>query len=312
METKIFASLSPLAGYTDVAFREICSNMGASEVVTEMVSCKGIVYGDKKTKDLLKISEKEKNVVVQLFGDDPYYMAKAAEMVSSLGFIGIDINMGCPAPKIVKNNAGSALLDKPKLVYDIVKAVVEATDLPISVKIRKGISGISSFEAAREIQRAGAKKLIVHGRTREEYYLGFADWEYIKSIADELDIPVIGNGDINSYDDAINKIKQYGVRGVAIGRAAIGNPFIFEEILLKSNDENYLEPNFEQKIEKAKEHLNLAVKYKGERLGVLEMRKQFVGYFKGIPKSKELREKINKLNSSEIINELLEEFKNSL
>lgn len=310
METKVFASLSPLAGYTDIAFREICSKMGATEVVTEMVSCKGIVYEDRKTTDLLKISPKEKNVIVQLFGDDPYYMAKATEMVSKLGFIGIDINMGCPAPKIVKNNAGSALLDQPNLVYDIVKEVVRATNLPVSVKIRKGIRGTESLETAKRIAEAGASRITVHGRTREEYYTGEADWEYIGKIVEALDIPVIGNGDIDSYEKAINNIKVYGVKGVSIGRGAIGNPFIFEEIIKKNNEENYLSPSPIMKIEKAKEHLNLAVGYKGERLGILELRKQFVGYFKGLSGSKDIREKINRLNEYKKIDEILLEYKN--
>lgn len=308
METKIFASLAPLAGYTDIAFREICSRMGASEVVTEMVSCKGIVYGDRKTNDLLKTSPNEKNVVVQLFGDEPYFMAKAAEIVSKFDFIGIDINMGCPAPKIVKNNSGSALLDQPNLVYEVTRAVVNATDLPVSVKIRKGIRETNSMEAAKEIEAAGAKRITVHGRTREEYYTGVSDWEYISEIAKLVKIPVIGNGDVDSYQNALEKVMSYGVNGVSIGRAAIGNPFIFEEIATKSRGEEYFEPSFVDRIEKAREHLRLVVEYKNERLGVLEMRKQFVGYFKGMPGSKEARDNINRLNSYKLIDEELLRF----
>ncbi|WP_455258446.1 tRNA dihydrouridine synthase DusB [Peptoniphilus asaccharolyticus] len=309
METNVLATLSPLAGYTDIAFREICSKMGASEVVTEMVSCKGIVYEDRKTNDLLLISPNEKNVVVQLFGEDPYYMAKAAEIVSKMNFVGIDINMGCPAPKIVKNNSGSALLDQPDLVYKITKEVVGATDLPVSVKIRKGIRDNSSIEAAKAIEAAGASRITVHGRTREEYYTGFSDWDYIAEVAKLLDIPVFGNGDIDSYDTAFKRINDCNLKGVSIGRAAIGNPFIFEEISKKSKGEDYFEPSFADRIEKAREHLKLAVEYKNERLGILEMRKQFVGYFKGMPGSKEARDKINRLNSYESVDEELIRFK---
>lgn len=312
MESKIFAGLSPLAGYTDIAFREICSQLGASEVVTEMVSCKGIVFGDRKTEDLLKISPNEKNVVVQLFGDDPYYMAKAAEKVSDHGFVGIDINMGCPAPKIVKNNSGSALLSQPKLVFDIVSEVVKATDLPVSVKIRKGINGIDSLEAAHNIEKAGAKRITVHGRTREEYYQGMADWDYIGKVASCVNIPVVGNGDIVSYENAVEKMRLYNLIGVSIGRAAIGNPFIFDEIVKKSNGLFYEKPDYVKRIEMARRHLKLSVEYKPERLGILEMRKQFVGYFKSIKGNKEIREKLNRLDKFEDIDKLLIEFESSL
>ncbi|WP_081689722.1 tRNA dihydrouridine synthase DusB [Peptoniphilus mikwangii] len=300
------AILSPLAGYTDIAFREICSQKNAYMTVTEMISAKALYYGDKKTNELLKVSPFEKNVAVQIFGDDPDIMGYVVKnSLNSLNFSCIDINMGCPAPKIVKNNNGSALLDQPNLAYSIIKSVVENSNVPVSVKIRKGIRNTNSIEVARLAQKAGASFITVHGRTREEYYSGLSDWNYIKSVVDELTIPVIGNGDVQSYEDAMEKIKFSGVSGVSIGRGAIGNPFIFDEIYKKSIGYNYEKPTDLEKIEMALSHLKLNCAYKGEKIGILEMRKHFVGYFKGMKGSKELRDKINKINNLEEIEEII-------
>lgn len=303
------AILSPLAGYTDIAFREICSEYNAYMTVTEMVSAKALYYKDKKSEELLNISPAENNVAVQIFGDDPDIMGEVVrEKLNKYDFKAIDINMGCPAPKIVKNNNGSALLDQPELAYAIMKSVVKNSNVPVSVKIRKGIRGSESKEIAKLAEKAGVSFITVHGRTREEYYQGKADWNYIREIKELVNIPVIGNGDIDSYEDAIAKIKFSKVDGVSIGRGAIGNPFIFDEIYKKASDIEYVEPSDRQRIELALRHLDLIVKYKGERIGVKEMRKHFVGYLKGMRGSKEIKDKLNRIDNVAEIKILLSEF----
>lgn len=307
------AALSPLAGYTDMTFREICAEHNALMTVTEMVSAKAIYYGDKKTEILLKKSPKENNSVVQLFGDDPDIFGQVIrEKINKLNFNGIDINMGCPAPKIVKNNCGSALLDQPDLAYAIMKEAVRSSNKPVSIKIRKSIRGVDSLEIARLAQKAGISYITVHGRSREQYYEGLADWDYIKAVVDEVDIPVIGNGDISSYEDSKIKMEYSGVSAVSIGRAAIGNPFIFDEIYKKQKGLEYKEPSNREKIEFAIQHLKRNVKDKGNKQGILEMRKQFVGYFKSMKNSKKIRNKINQSLDMEEIIDILKEYAQEL
>jgi tRNA-dihydrouridine synthase B len=307
------AALSPLAGYTDMTFREICAEHKALMTVTEMVSAKAIYYGDKKTETLLKKSPKENNSVVQLFGDDPDIFGQVIrEKINKLDFNGIDINMGCPAPKIVKNNCGSALLDQPDLAYAIMKEAVRSSNKPVSIKIRKSIRGVDSLEIARLAQKAGISYITVHGRSREQYYEGLADWDYIKAVVDEVDIPVIGNGDISSYEDSKIKMEYSGVSAVSIGRAAIGNPFIFDEIYKKQKGLEYKEPSNKEKIEFAIQHLKRNVKDKGNKQGILEMRKQFVGYFKSMKNSKKVRNKINQSLDMEEIIDILKEYAQEL
>ncbi|MDO5041420.1 MAG: tRNA dihydrouridine synthase DusB [Peptoniphilus sp.] len=303
------AILSPLAGYTDVAFREICSQLNAYMTVTEMVSAKALYYEDKKTASLLEILPHEKRVAVQIFGDDPDIMAEVVRRYfNSSEFAYIDINMGCPAPKIVKNNCGSALLAQPDLAYEVMRSVVRASTKPVSVKIRKGIGKVSSMEVAKLAERAGVSLITVHGRMREQYYNGLSDWDYIRDVAQSVSIPVIGNGDIQSYEDVVSKMEYSGVAGVSIGRGAIGNPFVFDEIYKRSAGLDYSPPGDIDRIEMAIRQLELTCKYKGERLGILEMRKQFVGYFKGMKGAKELRNKINQSSDLEEIIGMIKDF----
>lgn len=303
------AVLSPLAGYTDMTFREICAEHNALMTVTEMVSAKAIYFKDKKTEILLEKSPKENNAVVQLFGDDPDIIGQVIrEKINKLDFDGIDINMGCPAPKIVKNNCGSALLDQPDLAYEIMKEAVRASNKPVSVKIRKSIRGVESLEIAKLAEKAKVSYITVHGRSREEFYEGLADWDYIKKVVEAVKIPVIGNGDISSYEDSQKKIEYSGVAAVSIGRAAIGNPFIFDEIYKKQKGLDYQKPSDRQKIELAIDHLRRNVQDKGNKQGILEMRKQFVGYFKSMRNSKELRNKINRSLDLEEIIKLINEY----
>ena len=304
--------LAPMAGITDLPFRLICEKYGAGLCCTEMVSSKGIYYNDAKTKLLLNVDGEKRPVAAQLFGSDVEALKFAAKNVSEVVDI-IDINMGCPAPKIVKNGDGSKLLLNLELVKQIATEVVKASKVPVTVKIRKGwdTNNIVAVEVAKILEEAGVDAITIHGRTREEYYSGKADWDIIKKVKEAVNIPVIGNGDIQSKEDAERMFKEMNVDGIMIGRAAIGNPWIFEEII------NYLEGKEQRMITKKErldtiiEHINLAVEEKGEKIAIKEMRKHLAYYIKNMKDASRVREKINTIDTKqELIDCLNEYFKN--
>jgi tRNA-dihydrouridine synthase B len=303
--------LAPMAGITDMPFRLICKDYGCGLVYTEMVSAKGLYYGSERTEDLLQVHPKEHPIGVQIFGSEPEIMAMMAERISELDIELIDINMGCPAPKITKGGQGSALMKDPVKVGKIVKAVVKSSSKPVTVKIRKGWddSQINAVEIAKIARYEGASAITVHGRTREQFYSGKADWEIIKKVREAVDIPVIGNGDVSTPEAALQMLKETGCHGVMVARGVQGRPWIFREIIHYLKTGNRIEePPFSERINIAVKHLNLAVKLKGEKLGVIEMRKHLAWYLKGMKNVNAIKNKLNSLDNSEEIQNTLFEY----
>ncbi|MBE6691955.1 MAG: tRNA dihydrouridine synthase DusB [Ruminococcaceae bacterium] len=291
--------LAPMAGITDHPFRSVCVKCGAEGVTSELISAKGVSYGDKKSKVLAKIYDDEHPAAIQIFGSEPEIMANAARILSEISPEYFDINMGCPVPKLVKNGEGSALMRSPDLCERIVYSVASAVDVPVTVKIRKSCDDDnpnSAVEVAKACERGGAKAVFVHGRTRSQMYSGLADREIIAKVKSAVSVPVIGNGDVASYEDFLSMKKETGCDGVMIGRGAYGSPWVFTEIVKKSRGEEYQEPSNAEKKEILLNQFQMVVEEKGFN-GIKEFRHHLLQYCKGFSGSARLRKEISLLTS---------------
>ena len=310
VETDNNIFLAPMAGITDLPFRLICKENGAGLVYSEMVSAKALLYGDEKTKLLLKTCKEERPLAVQIFGSDVEAIGFAAKYVSEFADI-VDINMGCPAPKVVKNGDGSRLLQNLDKVKEIVESAVKNSKVPVTVKMRIGwdFDSIVAVDAAKIIENAGASAIAVHGRTRSQYYSGQADWNIIKQVKDAVSIPVIGNGDLRTKEDVKKAFEKYNVDAVMIGRGAFGNPWLFREAVTYMKDGRCdFKVSNEEKLETILKHIDLEVQEKGEFIAVREMRKHISAYTKNLPNSSVFRSKINTLDTREEVEECLKEY----
>ena len=300
--------LAPMAGVTDISFRGLCKEMGCGLVYTEMVSAKALYYGSENTQALLRIADEEKPVAAQIFGNDPKIMAEVVQNhFNKIDDICIlDINMGCPAPKITKNGEGSALMLNPKLAGEIVSEIKKVSNKPVTVKFRKGYDddNINAVEFAKIMEYSGADAIAIHGRTKKQMYEGKADWEYVKKMKEILNIPVIGNGDIKSVDDAINMLNYTKCDGIMIGRGAVGNPFLIKQISDYLDGKDYHMPTYEQRINMAYEHAKRLCDLKGEYIAMKQMRGLASWYIQGMPFSARVKNECAKLNTYEDLTNL--------
>lgn len=300
--------LAPMAGVTDLPFRLLCKEQGAGLLCMEMVSAKAILYKNRNTESLLEIDPRENPVSLQLFGSDPEIISKIAHQIEDKPFDILDLNMGCPVPKIVNNGEGSALMKNPKLAGEIIRETAKAIDKPVTVKIRKGFDDehINAVEMAKIAEDAGAAAVAVHGRTREQFYSGRADWDIIRQVKEAVSIPVIGNGDLLTAEDVIAMEAQTGCDGFMIARGAQGNPWIFRQILhYFETGEHLAKPTLEEVTQMILRHARMMLEFKGEYIGIREIRKHAAWYTAGYPNSARLRVAINNVESFEALEELL-------
>lgn len=312
--------LGPMAGVTDLPFRLLCKEMGCSFLYTEMISAKALYYKNKNTIPLLMTQKEEMPIAVQIFGSEPELMGDMAKTLEDKGFAAIDINMGCPVPKIVNNGEGSALMKNPVLAGKIIEKVNQSVSLPVTVKIRRGFDEehINAVEMAKIAEESGASAIAVHGRTRAQYYSGKADWEIIRQVKEAVSIPVIGNGDVTSAKDYLDMREKTGCDGVMIARAAKGNPWIFREITKALADKETLDrmdleeegkrPSLQEVIEMIKRHTELMIEYKGEFTAIREMRKHVAWYTVGYPASAKLRDAVNQVSTRADMMDMLDQY----
>lgn len=304
-------ALAPMAGITDLPFRLICRRLGCGMTVSEMVSAKGLLYKNVKTTEMLRIDDGERPTAIQLFGSVPAELAEAARMVEASGADMIDFNMGCPVPKIVNNGEGSALMKNPQLAHDILAAMVKAVKIPVTVKFRAGWDDANrnAVEVARAVEAAGVSAVAVHGRTRQQFYEGKADWSIIADVKQAVKVPVFGNGDIFTVADGLRMLEQTGCDGLMIGRGADGNPWLFTALAAALRGEPLPQPpSLKERLAQAAEHLEMLSAYKNEVVAVKEMRRHVSAYLKGMPHAAEFRGRFHKVDTQEQFSELLAEY----
>ncbi len=301
-------ALAPMAGVTDLPFRLLAKEMGCSLLYSEMVSYQGLLHNNCHTLDMLRIDERERPLAMQIFGAEPAGMAAAARIVARAGADIVDINMGCPTPKIVKNGEGCALMRRPELAYEIMAAVAAAVAVPVTVKIRKGwdAASVNAVEIAALAEKAGVAAIAVHGRTREQFYTGTADWDIIRSVKERVGIPVIGNGDVHTPQDAARLLAYTGCDAVMVGRAAQGNPWLFRQITrYLGSGQLPPPPSVAERLEVLGRHLAMLIEHKGERTAVREMRRHAAWYTKGLRHAAEIRLRLNQAESCEDFDRIL-------